>query len=94
MFRRARPILLAFLVLLGLALGWDATTFGYQMPDPSRNKAAGCYTLLDDLFGTTRPSDVLRSIELALTVIFLGAAVAIPFRAWRRTARINSQPSA
>ena len=94
MARLARPGLLASLVLAGLIFGCDGTTFALQAPDPARGRRSGCYTLLDDLFGTTQPSDPLRSVELGLSLALLGAAAAIVYAGRRRASYLHAPPSA
>ena len=92
MARVTRPVLLGLLVLAGLTFGFDATSFGLQ--PPRHGRAAGCYTLLDDLFRTTRPSDPLRSAELGLSVVFVGAAAAMWYTKRRQRDREYSPRSA
>ena len=81
---RLRLLALILLVIAGLVFGVDAATFGYQAADPARGRGPGCYSLLDDIFGTTQPSDALRSTEFGLSVIFFGVAGVIAYRERRR----------
>jgi hypothetical protein len=80
MTRLTRSVLLAFLVLAGLLFGCDASTFSLRVANPARGRGRGCYTLLDDLFGTTRPSDPLRALEHGLCILLVGVAGVIWYR--------------
>ena len=89
----ARPVVLSLLVMAGLVFGCDASTFAYQGPDPARGRGPGCYSLLDDIFGSTKPSDALRSTEFGVSVILFGVAGVIGYRERRRrhaAARLTS----
>ena len=92
MSRLTRPLVLALLVLAGLMFGCDASIFALRVADPARGRARGCYTLLDDLFGTTQPSGLLRSAEYGLSVLLFGVAGLAWYRerARRHAARLTS----
>ena len=75
-----RFTLAGLLLAGGLTFGSDATTFGLRVADSARGRGRGCYTLLDDVFATTQPSDALRLTELCLSVTFLGAVGVLALR--------------
>jgi hypothetical protein len=67
---------------LGAAFfGADATTFGLSRGRPGR--ADGCYTVLDELFRTSAPSDWMRGFELVLAAALSAAALISILRSLR-----------
>jgi hypothetical protein len=78
-------------MLIGMFLLLDATTFGLRPVDRASNRARGCYVVLDDIIGAKEPTEWARPIELAVASVFILASSTMVFRGlW--TARSRKSP--
>jgi len=54
------------MLLIGLSvlLCFDGNIYGVSPPDPAGGRDGGCFTVLDDILGTTKPVGLLRLVEM------------------------------
>jgi hypothetical protein len=67
-------------MLIGVFLLLDATTFGLRPVDRASNRARGCYVMLDDIIGAKEPTEWARPTELALASGVILASSTMVFR--------------